>query len=185
VNRQIGGPSRHHDKALPDVWRRIEHSSSDRPPGLPEWRRSLAQARTKSDHQRPSLSHTGTGAAVFRAMAWFVPGSHEGGGSMNRRVGALLVVLGAASLLVSCGSGGPVSPTASAVPASLQASLGTSPTPPPATATSVPVTPTSPTATSSPSPTPFPVTTYVPAPQPSVAMYAPGAPSIPTNTRLD
>lgn len=104
---------------------------------------------------------------------------------MNRRVGALLVVLGAASLLVSCGSGGPASPTPSVVAASLRASLGPSPTPPPATATSVVVAPTPPTATPSPSPTPFPVTTYVPAPQPSLAISAPGAPALPTNTRLD
>jgi hypothetical protein len=104
---------------------------------------------------------------------------------MNRRVGALVVMLGAASLLVGCGSGSPASPTPLAVQASLQASLGPSLTPSPATATPVLETSAPPIATPSPSPTPFAVTSYVPAPQPSLAVFAAGAPAIPTRARLD
>lgn len=51
--------------------------------------------------------------------------------------------------------------------------------------TAAPATPTPPAPTMSPTPTVLPEASYVPAPQPSLAKAAPGAPALPTSTRLD
>jgi hypothetical protein len=104
---------------------------------------------------------------------------------MNRRAMALVVALGAATMLAACGSGGLATAPATPVPGSYFASPGPSPTPSSAPATSATPAPTPPMATASPAPSPFPGPTYVPAPQPSLALPASGAPAIPTGSRLD
>jgi hypothetical protein len=103
---------------------------------------------------------------------------------MNRSLSALVVVLGAASLLAACASGGAATAPTTQVSASHLVSPATSPIPSPPSA-SLPPTPIPPAATAIPSPSALPGPTYVPAPQPSLALPAAGAPAMPTSSRLD
>lgn len=104
---------------------------------------------------------------------------------MNRIQGALVVVLGAASLFAACGTGGAATAPATQVSSSHRVGLEPSPTAVLRTATPAPPSPTPPSATASSSPSTFPGPTYVPAPQPSLALPAAGAPAPPTGSRLD
>ena len=107
---------------------------------------------------------------------------------MNGRVGALVLVACAATILAACGSNSQMTaPSTQAAVAPVGPGPSLTPIPPSATSTGpIPTLQSpSPLTTTSPPPSILPGTTYLPGPQPSLALAAPGAPALPTGTGLD